>query len=96
MRYGSRVKRLENKLQIQNRPASFWEVFWGLRRVEELDEAGKAMLQDMEQRLTDATPKPDPIAERLAALADSTQQQLKSIGASVSPSSTTQSKPTLP
>jgi hypothetical protein len=61
MSFRSRLERLERR-----RPAcvSFWDVLWGGRDLEDLDDAGKAMLQ----QLVDFDPSRDPIEEEIAAL----------------------------
>jgi hypothetical protein len=63
MSFRSRLERLERR-----RPAaaSIWDVLCGARDVEDLDDAGKAVLQ----QLMDADLTRDPIEEEIAALAD--------------------------
>jgi hypothetical protein len=77
MRYQGRVKRLERLLQAQRgSAASFWEVLLEARSVEDLDETGKALWQDMEQRLKDFDPNRDEIEERILAILQSQSEQL--------------------
>jgi len=62
MSFRSRLERLERR-----RPAgvSIWDVIWGARDAEDLDDAGKAILQ----QLMDADLTRDPIEEAIAAVA---------------------------
>jgi len=77
MRYQGRVKRLERLLQSQHgSAASFWDVLLEARSVEDLDETGKALWQDMEQRLKDFDPNRDEVEERIMAILQSPNEQL--------------------
>jgi hypothetical protein len=76
MRYLGRVRRLERLLPSSRGPAAtFWDVFLGGRDVADLDEAGKALWQDLEQRLKDFDPERDEIEERIAAILQAGRQE---------------------
>jgi hypothetical protein len=73
----SRLERLERLEQWQSAGVSIWDVFFGERDVADLDDNGKAILQ---QVLNDAQPVRDTIEERIAAALANPAGSLSSTG----------------